>query len=123
METLILTSNYFRDFEEIEILSTFKNLTTLSILDNVITKKDNYRLYVIHLVPTLKYLDFKKVTKTEKESSLKLFGKVKTFDLQEKLTPEQVNKIKEAIKNAKTLQEVARFEEALKYQKFPKDLK
>lgn len=96
----------------------------MSLLENLITKKDNYRLYVIHLVPTLRFLDFKKVTKEERELSKKTFGNLKIFDdSNEKLTKEQITKIKEAIQNAKTLQEVTRFEDALKFQKFPKDLK
>jgi len=43
LETLILTNNYFRELEELNDLSQFKNLTNLSLLENVVVKKENYR--------------------------------------------------------------------------------
>eukprot|EP01080_Neovahlkampfia_damariscottae_P008034 gene8034-12500_t len=43
LETLILTNNYFRELEELNDLSQFKNLKNLSLLENVVIKKENYR--------------------------------------------------------------------------------
>jgi U2 small nuclear ribonucleoprotein A' len=63
LEMLILTNNYFRDLSELDNLKNFKNLESLSLLDNLVTKKSNYRYYVINLIPNLKYLDFKKIKK------------------------------------------------------------
>lgn len=37
-------------------------LVRLVLLDNKVTKEPNYRLYVIHLLPDLKMLDFSRVT-------------------------------------------------------------
>lgn len=33
----------------------------LSLLDNPVTRKDNYRLYVIFTMPQLRFLDFRRV--------------------------------------------------------------
>ena len=38
-----------------------QNLLRLSLCDNLVTKKLNYRLYVIAKCPKLKHLDFRKV--------------------------------------------------------------
>lgn len=130
LESLVLTNNYFRELEELEPLRYFKNLKRLSLLDNLVTKKPNYRLYVIHLLPKLKVLDFCKVKEKEREEAKQVFGgekKVKTFEVgkveqKSTLTDEQIKKIKEAIQNAKSITEIARYEEALKYGKMPKEL-
>jgi len=46
---------------EIDPLASLPKLQTLSLLDNNITKKPNYRLYVIHKLKGLRLLDFRKV--------------------------------------------------------------
>jgi len=50
-------------------------LEHLSLLDNVVCRRENYRLYVISLVPQLKSLDFKKVKQVERIEAMKLFKK------------------------------------------------
>lgn len=114
LESLVLTNNYFRELEELEPLQHFKSLRRLSLLDNLVTKKENYRLYVIHLLPKLKILDFCKVKKQVKilffslimkeiELAKQIFGEkkeVKTFEVgkpleeQSTLTDAQKQKIK-----------------------------
>jgi U2 small nuclear ribonucleoprotein A' len=34
----------------------------------------NYRYYVLHLIPSVRFLDFRKVRKAERDHALKLFG-------------------------------------------------
>ena len=46
---------------EIDPLASIPKLQYLSLLDNNITKKPNYRLYVIHKIKSLRVLDFIKV--------------------------------------------------------------
>lgn len=46
---------------EIDPLASLQKLQYLSLLDNNITKKPNYRLYVIYKLKSLRVLDFKKV--------------------------------------------------------------
>ena len=61
LHTLVLTNNRLVNLAEIDPLSSFPKLQFLSLLDNNITKKPNYRLYVIHRLKSLRLLDFKKV--------------------------------------------------------------
>jgi U2 small nuclear ribonucleoprotein A' len=73
LERLILTSNSIQELGDIDPLSNLKNLKVLSLLDNPVTNKNNYRLYVIHKLPNLKLLDFNKVKQKEREQAMALF--------------------------------------------------
>lgn len=61
LHTLVLTNNRLVNLVEIDPLASLPNLHFLSLLDNNITKKPHYRLYVIHRLKTLRVLDFKKI--------------------------------------------------------------
>ncbi|XP_077212369.1 U2 small nuclear ribonucleoprotein A [Tasmannia lanceolata] len=151
LHSLILTNNRLVNLAEIDPLASLQKLQTLSLLDNNITKKPNYRLYVINKLKRLRLLDFKKVKQKERTEAEKLFASkaaeeeakkvsVKTFTLGEVTpvaevskeeqapkvvapTPEQIIAIKAAIVNSQTLEEVARLEQALKSGQLPADLK
>eukprot|EP00262_Sarcandra_glabra_P014305 TRINITY_DN4162_c0_g1_i1.p1 TRINITY_DN4162_c0_g1~~TRINITY_DN4162_c0_g1_i1.p1 ORF type:complete len:286 (-),score=64.51 TRINITY_DN4162_c0_g1_i1:362-1219(-) len=147
LHTLVLTNNRLVNLVEIDPLSSLPKLQNLSLLDNNITKKPNYRLYVIHKLKRLRLLDFKKVKQKEKTEAQNLFASkeaekepVKTFTPGEiphvpevskeeqtpkvvAPTPEQIIAIKAAIVNSQTLEEVARLEQALKSGQLPADLK
>lgn len=151
LHTLILTNNRLVNLVEIDPLASLPKLQTLSLLDNNITKKPNYRLYVIHKLKALRLLDFKKVKLKERTEAEKLFASkdaeeeakkepLKTFtpvdvplvaeiSKEEQTpkvvapTPEQIIAIKAAIVNSQTLEEVARLEKALKSGQLPADLK
>lgn len=72
LHTLVLTNNRLVNLVEIDPLASLPKLQFLSILDNNITKKPNYRLYVIHRLKSLRLLDFKKV-----KNKVRLLGCVK----------------------------------------------
>ena len=61
LHTLIVTNNRLVNLAEIDPLASLPKLKFLSLLDNSITKKPHYRLYVIHKLPSLRVLDFIKV--------------------------------------------------------------
>ncbi|KAJ4757184.1 U2 small nuclear ribonucleoprotein A [Rhynchospora pubera] len=147
LHTLILTNNRLVNLVEIDPLASLPNLKFLSLLDNNITKKPNYRLYVIHKLKHLRLLDFRKVKHKERMEAAKLFatkeaeeaakkvpaktftpGEVKDSDNASKPdhgprvvgpTPEQITAIKAAIVNSQTLEEVARLEKALSTGQIP----
>ncbi|XP_078170046.1 U2 small nuclear ribonucleoprotein A [Carex rostrata] len=145
LHTLILTNNRLVNLVEIDPLVSLPNLQFLSLLDNNITKKPNYRLYVIHKLKHLRVLDFRKIKQKERIEAAKLFSSkeaeeaakkvpVKTFtpgevkDSEQKPeqgprvvgpTPEQITAIKAAIVNSQTLEEVARLEKALSTGQIP----
>jgi len=128
LDTLVLTNNKLCNLSDIDTLEDLDHLRTLSLIDNLVTKKQNYRLYVIHKLPKLTLLDFKKIKQKERAASEKLFGtSQKTKGIKDKqeehvakptvnssgFTNEEVNAIKAAIKNATSMEEVAELERAL----------
>eukprot|EP01034_Spumella_vulgaris_P035931 gene35931-44305_t len=73
LTALILTNNRLLNLSEIDSIATLKKLEILSLSENVVATKTNYRLYTIHRIPSLKWLDYRKVTKTEREECAKYF--------------------------------------------------
>lgn len=61
LHSLVLTNNRLVNLVEIDPLASLPKMQFLSLLNNNITKKPNYRLYVIHKLKSLRLLDFKKV--------------------------------------------------------------
>ncbi|GAB2289334.1 hypothetical protein Dimus_023638 [Dionaea muscipula] len=151
LHSLILTNNRLANLVEIDPLVSLPKLQFLSLLDNNITKKSNYRLYVIYKLQTLRSLDFKKVKRKERLEAESVFASKEAVDMV-KLetsktftpgevpkvqdmpkeehtsrmvtpTPEQIIAIKAAIVNSQTLEEVARLEKALKSGLLPENLK
>lgn len=151
LHSLVLTNNRLVNLVEIDPLASLPKLQFLSLLDNNITKKPNYRLYVIYKLKALRVLDFKKVKQKERVEAQNLFSseeaekeaqKVaprtttpaevpsekeapKEDEVQQRVapTPEQITAIKAAIVNSQTLEEVARLEKVLKSGQLPADLK
>jgi len=74
LANLMLTNNKISKFEELKALTEFKHLSQLSLVHNPITKLNNYRLYVIHIIPQLKSLDFAKIKLAERRESVLKFG-------------------------------------------------
>ena len=74
LTNLVLTNNKISDFEQIDNIASCQSLEKLYLLDNVVTKLKNYRLYVIYKLPKLRILDFQRVTKKEREEAIKKFG-------------------------------------------------
>ncbi|CAN0224714.1 unnamed protein product, partial [Laminaria digitata] len=62
LSCLILTNNKLSTLGDLKGLSSCTKLTMLSLLHNEVVNKQYYRLYTINLVPSLKQLDFQKVT-------------------------------------------------------------
>lgn len=133
-------------------MGEFSSIVTLTLIGNSVQAKPHYRAYLIHKLPHLRVLDFQKVKKHEREEAEKLFGSPEGVALAatiakkvdntfvpgqdvsvgassssgassaSKLSPEQRAKIREAIKIAKTDEELSRLEEALRTGKMPKEL-
>jgi U2 small nuclear ribonucleoprotein A' len=147
LHSLILTNNRILDLSDLEPLSVFSSspLRYLSLLDNPVTKKPHYRFFVLSKLPNLKCLDFKRVRPVEVTTALKMFPAdgSKTFDIQQAdeimqeafesdhrpkkrgklaLSDEQVETVKKAIQNAKTLAEVNRLEKILQAGHIPDDM-
>ena len=74
LSNLVLTNNKISDFKQIDNIASCKSLEKLYLVDNMVTKLKNYRLYVIYKIPTLRILDFQRVTKKEREEALQKFS-------------------------------------------------
>ena len=58
LDSLVLTNNRLSQLSDIDKLATCKSLKRLSLVGNLVTSVPNYRLYVVHKIPSLKVLDF-----------------------------------------------------------------
>jgi U2 small nuclear ribonucleoprotein A' len=67
LTTIILTNNTLEELGDIEPLATVSTLHHLVLLDNPVTKKEHYRLYVIYKLPSLRVLDFNKIKQKVKQ--------------------------------------------------------
>ncbi|KAF9908936.1 U2 small nuclear ribonucleoprotein A' [Linnemannia zychae] len=153
LTTLVLTNNAIAELSDLQGLAGGKVLEHLVLLDNPVVKKKYYRLYVIWKLPTVRVLDFSKVSKKERQEAKKLFDgkagpsalaeslaatKSSTFEPGEgvpgeqqikssvptlQMSKEDQDKIKAALAKATTLDEISRLERALKEGKIPSDLK
>ena len=61
LHTLILTNNTISELGDLDPLGEFGNLEYLSLLDNPVTARKYYRLYVIHRCPKVRVLDFRRI--------------------------------------------------------------
>ena len=74
LTNLVLTNNKISDFQQIDNIASCKSLQKLYLVDNVVTKLKIYRLYVIYKIPTLRILDYQRVTKKEREEAITKFS-------------------------------------------------
>jgi len=132
LEALLLTSNKIENLSDLDPLGELRSLKLLSLVNNPVAKLKNYRIYVIHLLPQLKLLDFLKVKASEKRQARAMFrgevgehakqapGGGKTFVPGEPATkPANSEAIKAAIRNVKSLEEMQSLERSLQQGKLP----
>ncbi|KAF3915224.1 Centriolin [Dactylellina cionopaga] len=135
-----LQNNNLAELVDLVPLGRLSKLVHLVLLENPVTRKENYRLFVIWICPRVRYLDFERVKDAERKEAAKLFGteedptptaakilgvKSRHFDVSAteargdknfKTTYTQSEKlhIQDMIRNAKSLEEVARLEKQLR---------
>ncbi|OQV16209.1 Diphthamide biosynthesis protein 2 [Hypsibius exemplaris] len=142
IESLILTNNVVQELGDIDPLATLKKLQYLSFLRNPVTNHPHYRLYVIHKLPSVRVLDFRRVMEQERKEASVLFKGKKGKQLEKELgqktksviggmagleaaiatsgrTQEEVDAIKSAISNARSLEEIERLHEMLQAGQIP----
>ncbi|KAI5965933.1 SNT2 [Candida pseudojiufengensis] len=73
IKSISLMNNNLYRFQQC-FSSKFQKLENLILIGNPITQLDNYRLFLIWLIPSLKVLDLEKVKQKEKDESEKLYG-------------------------------------------------
>lgn len=120
-----------QELGDLEPLIPLKNLTNLCLLQNPVSAKQNYRQYVVYRFPQLKLLDFRKIKQKERETAIEYFrskrGKEMAREIAKKVkaqttgtsvekpltSSEERKKIREAITNASSLEEVQRLSKLL----------
>ncbi len=93
LENLILSNNQISTRKEIDNLASCKSLIRLSLIDNLITLLSNYRAYVIFKIPSLRILDFQKITKEERDQALLLFKDKSENEIDSILAEKKTNKV------------------------------
>eukprot|EP00930_Biecheleria_cincta_P058830 TRINITY_DN44631_c0_g1_i1.p1 TRINITY_DN44631_c0_g1~~TRINITY_DN44631_c0_g1_i1.p1 ORF type:complete len:253 (-),score=82.84 TRINITY_DN44631_c0_g1_i1:9-767(-) len=146
VESVVLTGNKLEKLCDLEALQSMKKLERLSLMDNPVTKVKHYRPYMIHKCSkTLRILDFNRIKDKERKAAALLFAGERGRKLLEEIappraagkegsektaeaakqgpSPEVIERIKKAIAEAETIEEVTRLEKALKSGVLPDDLK
>ncbi|KAI3639272.1 hypothetical protein MIR68_002802 [Amoeboaphelidium protococcarum] len=138
LHTLILNNNEINKVSSLSPLKLASSLKCLSLRGNPVCLQKDYRLQVLAMLPQLRYLDFEHVTDKERrdaqsfvesdavESTAPKSGKGKRVrnssgaseddasDVESSRRKDRVKRIKEAIKNAKTLEEITALERELR---------
>lgn len=143
LSALIMTGNMMLELGDLDPLVTLKKLEYLSLVRNPVANHQHYRLYVIYKIPFLKVLDFRKIKQSERDEAAAMFkgkkGKQLEKDLGQKTqnllagapgpealsvstsgrTQDEVDAIKQAIGNARSLEEIERLHEMLQAGQIP----
>jgi len=153
LRSLVLTGTDLKDLQSLSPLFNLRKLEFLSLQSSPVTQVPNYRTWLPHNIPSLRYLDFAKVKQQERDAAQKLYveaeGKptqlaqtmtgqsaaangeghrpAKTFEVggasngsggaataaSRGLTEEQKQRVRKAIENAGTLEEIQRLKRLL----------
>lgn len=146
LTSVILTGNKLEKLVDLEPLIKLQTLERLSLLENPVTKVKHYRPYMIHKCgKALRILDFNRIKDKERKAASLLFAGERGRKLLEEIapprvigkettttaveatrtgpSPEVIERIKKAIAQAETIEEVTRLEKALKSGILPDELK
>ncbi|GBG28651.1 U2 small nuclear ribonucleoprotein A' [Hondaea fermentalgiana] len=74
LRVLVLANNRISLLSEIDKLAAFTSLEVLNLEDNPVQHQTNYRLYVIHKIPSLIILDHDRVRARERDDAARVFG-------------------------------------------------
>ncbi|KAK3067906.1 U2 snRNP complex subunit [Teratosphaeriaceae sp. CCFEE 6253] len=148
LHTLVLTQNNVAELADLDGLQGFGKLTHVSLAENPVASKENYRYWVLWRAPQIRFLDFQKVKDAERDKAKELFG---TFDAPTelaqsilavrsskplsyagapavngtskgqrlKITEQEKKRFEALVKNAKTLAEVQKLEKAFSEGRLP----
>ncbi|KAL4722522.1 U2 snRNP complex subunit [Fusarium chlamydosporum] len=146
LTNLVLSSNNLVELADLDALALFPRLTHLVLSDNPVSKKENYRYWVLWKCPSVRFLDFVKVKESEREHARTLFGTeeeptalaakiqgIKTTNFNTsadgseapsklsriKLTDAEKKRLQERIKKATSLQEIIALEKELNEGRLP----
>ena len=138
LQTVVLNNNVLSSLHDLLPLAAVRRLTTLSLLGNPVARHEHYRLFVAHKMPSVRLLDFCKIKADERKRAEDFFASQEGKDLlasvdrsaaggdadadapmadgdaapAAEIDEETMGKLKEAIKNAKSIEELQKLQEA-----------
>ncbi|XP_037903040.1 probable U2 small nuclear ribonucleoprotein A' isoform X2 [Hermetia illucens] len=148
LESVILTGNNIQELGDLEPLTHLKKLETLCLLVNPVSTKPYYREYVAYKFPNLRLLDFRKIKQQHRKEAIEFFRSKRGKDILKEIAKrsksaivpgqaapgsenkgkvqgasmDDIQKIRELIKKANSLQEVERLTRILQSGQIPSDL-
>lgn len=141
LTSLVLTNNKLEKMVDIEPIFKSTSLQRLALLENPLTKIKHYRPFLIHKCSeALRILDFNRIKDKDRKAATALFAGERGEKLLSEVAParganvdtaaatanapssEVIEKIKKAIAEATTIEEVTRLEKALKSGVLPDDM-
>uniref|UniRef100_A0A7S3VWC4 Uncharacterized protein n=1 Tax=Strombidinopsis acuminata TaxID=141414 RepID=A0A7S3VWC4_9SPIT len=146
LRSVVLTGNKLEKLVDLEPLFKLKFLEHLSVMENPVTKVKHYRPYMVSKCSkSLRILDFNRIKDKERKAASLLFAGERGQKLMLEIAPprvvgketsaapaagakagpapEVIERIKKAIAEAETIEEVTRLERALKSGILPDELK
>lgn len=134
LQNLILLNNQLNSVGDLEPLADIPSLIRVALVGNPVCKEPGYRHFVISKLPKLRTLDFLRVRKIERDEAELHYGKNENTEPKEfvpgeqpeesaqytKMTEEQRERIRTALKNANSIEEVERLELLLQSGRIPK---
>ncbi|KAM8714256.1 hypothetical protein ACLKA7_014399 [Drosophila subpalustris] len=149
LNSIILTGNNLQELSDLEPLTGFKKLETICLLINPVSTKPNYREYMAFKFPQLRLLDFRKIKQKDRQAAQEFFRSKQGKEMLKEVTkksklsaaaalaaettngkaatdgggrfanPEDMQRIREAIKRASSLAEVERLSQILQSGQLP----
>jgi len=142
LETVVLTGNALADLAQLEGFRGCRKLEWLSLVGCPVTRAAGYREWIVWRFPTVRVVDFEHVTEKDRLAARKLYGASQDQptdaamailaaaaaaagkdDMMHMLTDEERERIKHAIRDASTLEEVRRLEAVLRSGHIPRGMR
>ncbi|EEB08077.1 U2 snRNP-associated protein Lea1 [Schizosaccharomyces japonicus yFS275] len=74
LKNLVLAQNHIQELANLDPLAKCTRLEQLCCLDNPVTQKQYYRLYLVWRIPSLRIIDYERVRRNERLRAEELFG-------------------------------------------------
>lgn len=120
LEMLVLNDNPLGEVASLGDLRGLRQLRYLSLIDCPVSRTPGYRLAVIRMLPQLRALDFERITAAERrQASSAADSSEEVIDGGEDREPPRKKgrldraRVEEALRNAKTLEEIKQLERVL----------
>ncbi|XP_073813983.1 small nuclear ribonucleoprotein polypeptide A'-like U2A [Musca autumnalis] len=143
LNSVILSGNNLQELGDLEPLSQLQHLETICLLMNPVSTKPYYREYMAYKFPHLRLLDFRKIKQKDRKAAIEFFRSKQGKELLKEIAkkskqnaaaladsaaksgggrfanPEDIRRIREAIKRASSLAEVERLSQILQSGQIP----